>query len=389
MASQQPPPRDGRRRGDRAGDPGADDAGTGGADDTNDVGPAAEAGTGEPDAPQRADGAESADEPQGAERPEASEGVERTAAPEPAELPEPAEPAEPGGRGEGPKRSNGGPARPSARPKGGAAKAGRRLSVAVGVGVGLGGLVLLSLYLVRWVFLVLLVLFVGVAVGELARALAVRGVRVPVPPVALGLLVTVLAAWSWGTRGLVSAFAFTALAVMVWRLPDGIHGYVRDMTAGVFAAAYLPFLAGFAVLLLVPDDGADRVVTFIAVTIASDIGGYFAGAFLGRHRMTPAISPKKTWEGLAGSVAGCMLVGAVLLPYLFGGYWWQGVVLGVAAAASATFGDLTVSMVKRDLGIKDMGGLIPEHGGVLDRLDSLLATAPVVWLLLTWFVGTA
>jgi phosphatidate cytidylyltransferase len=274
---------------------------------------------------------------------------------------------------------------------GGRVKPGRRVWVAVGVGLCLGGAVLLSLYVVRWFFLAIMILFLGIAVGELTRALAARGVRVPVPPVALGLLAMVVSAWGAGPEagpeGLITAFGFTSLAVMVWRLPAGVHGYVRDMTAGVFAAAYLPFLAGFAVLMLIPPDGADRIVIFIAVTIASDIGGFFVGSFLGRHKMAPAISPKKTWEGLAGSVVACMLIGGLLLPTLLEGHWWQGVILGAIAAGSATFGDLVVSMIKRDLGIKDMGGLIPEHGGVMDRLDSLLATAPVAWLLLGWFIG--
>lgn len=272
-----------------------------------------------------------------------------------------------------------GPARP-------ARQGGRRVPIAVAVGVCLGAAVLGSLYPFRWIFIGVILLFLGIAVWELARALAGRGVLVPLPPLFAGVVAMVVGAWLAGPRGLVITFGLTALAVMVWRLSAGIHGYVRDMTAGVFVAAYVPFLAGFAVLMLVPADGADRVVTFIAVTIASDIGGFFAGSLLGRHRMTPAISPKKTWEGLAGSALACVVVGVAMLTLLLQGEWWHGVLLGVFATGSATFGDLVVSMIKRDLGIKDMGGLIPEHGGVMDRLDSLLATAPVTWLLLTLFL---
>jgi phosphatidate cytidylyltransferase len=154
----------------------------------------------------------------------------------------------------------------------------------------------------------------------------------------------------------------------------------------MFTAAYVPFLAGFAVLLLADSHGADRVVTFIAVTVSSDIGGFFAGAFLGRHQMAPTISPKKTWEGFAGSALMCMAVGALLLPLLLDGQIWHGLVLGAAIVCVATLGDLIASMIKRDLGIKDLGTLLPGHGGVMDRLDSLLATAPVVWLALQVFV---
>lgn len=264
---------------------------------------------------------------------------------------------------------------------------GRNLPVAVGVGVALGGLVLLSLYTVKEIFLGVIVVFLGVAGWELIRAFQVRGFRIAPLPLLAGGLAILLTTYVWGSGALIATFALTAMATLLWRLPEGQNGYVRDGMAGLFAAAYVPFLAGFAVLMLADSDGPDRVVTFIAVTIASDIGGYFAGSFLGRHKMAPAISPKKTWEGFTGSAVTCMACGALLLPWLLGGAWWQGVVVGMAAVCAATLGDLVESMIKRDLGIKDMGTLLPGHGGVLDRLDSLLFTAPVVWLLYTAFLG--
>jgi phosphatidate cytidylyltransferase len=141
--------------------------------------------------------------------------------------------------------------------------------------------------------------------------------------------------------------------------------------------------------MLAPADGGKRVLTFVVLTICSDIGGYFAGITLGRtgaHKMAPTISPKKTWEGLAGSALTVIVAGVVLFPALLHGYWWQGAVTGVAAVAAAVLGDLAESMIKRDLGIKDMGSLLPGHGGVLDRLDSLVICAPVVWLLLEAFL---
>jgi phosphatidate cytidylyltransferase len=142
--------------------------------------------------------------------------------------------------------------------------------------------------------------------------------------------------------------------------------------------------------MLADHNGGKRVLIFIVLTICSDIGGYFAGItltpFTGGHKMAPVISPKKTWEGLAGSVFLAVVAGGILLPTLLHGHWWQGVVVGIAAVAAAVFGDLAESMIKRDLSIKDMGTLLPGHGGVLDRIDSLLACAPVVWLLLAVFV---
>ena len=138
--------------------------------------------------------------------------------------------------------------------------------------------------------------------------------------------------------------------------------------------------------MLVPADGPRRVLTFIIVTICSDIGGYFAGITVGRHPMAPAISPKKTWEGLAGSAVACLAAGTLCVRFLLHGHPWQGVLVGAAAVLAATIGDLVESMIKRDLDIKDMGTLLPGHGGVLERLDSLLVAAPVVWFLLYLFI---
>ncbi len=154
----------------------------------------------------------------------------------------------------------------------------------------------------------------------------------------------------------------------------------------MFATAYLPLLGATVAAMLAPPDGGKRVLIFIVLAICSDIGGYFAGItltpFTGGHKMAPVISPKKTWEGLAGSAFLCVVAGAVMLPTMLHGHWWQGVITGIAALAAAVFGDLAESMIKRDLAIKDMGTLLPGHGGILDRIDSLLACAPVVWLLL-------
>ncbi len=262
----------------------------------------------------------------------------------------------------------------------------RNLPIAMGVGVGLGAVVLLSLYTVKEIFLGVMIVFLGMAAWEFVRAFTARDIKIPWQPLMAGGLVMMVTTYFWGAQALVASFGLTVLAILLWRLPKGQEGYVRDATAGVFAAAYVPFLAGFVVLLLAAHDGPDRVLIFIAVTVSSDIGGFFAGSFLGNHKLAPSISPKKTWEGLGGSALTCMVVGAILLPWLLHGEWWQGVIIGMAGVCSATLGDLIESVIKRDLGIKDMGTLLPEHGGVMDRLDSLLATVPVVWLALQAFV---
>ncbi|MCW2885041.1 MAG: phosphatidate cytidylyltransferase [Streptosporangiaceae bacterium] len=266
---------------------------------------------------------------------------------------------------------------------------GRNLPIAIGVGLGLGGLVLVSLYTIKAIFLVVMTVFMAVALRELAQAMATRGIRVPIVPLGLGLVAAVVFAYWQGAAGLAGAFTLTVLSLMIWRMPEGSDGYVRDATASVFIASYLPLMGGVVALMLAPDDGAARIVIFVAVTVSSDIGGFFVGAFLGRHKMAPTISPKKTWEGFTGSALTCMAVGSWLVPGLLHGEVWQGAVLGAAVVCTATVGDLIESMIKRDLGIKDMGTLLPEHGGVMDRLDSLLATAPVVWLVLESFVPQA
>jgi len=265
---------------------------------------------------------------------------------------------------------------------------GRNLPIAIGVGLGLGGLVIVSLYTYKVIFLVVMGVFLCLGLRELTQAVATRDIKTPFWPLVAGLVASLIAAYAWHTDGLIAAFTLTVLGLLVLRMLAGPEGYVRDTTASVFIAAYLALMGGVVALLLAAPDGNDRIVVFIAVTVASDIGGYFAGAFLGKHKMAPTISPKKTWEGFTGSAITCMAVGGWLLCWLLGGAVWKGVLLGAAVVGAATLGDLIESMIKRDLGIKDMGTLLPEHGGVMDRLDSLLATAPIVWLVLEAFVPT-
>ncbi len=269
---------------------------------------------------------------------------------------------------------------PAAKP----GRAGRNLVAAIGVGVGLAALVLVSLLVYRPAFLLVLVAAVLVSVVELSRALRAGRAAPPMVPVLVGSVAMVALAWTRGATGLVVAFLLTVLAVLLWRLGDGPAGYLRDASAGVLVALYVPLLAGFAVLMLVPDDGATRVILFIATVAGNDIGGYTAGVLFGRHAMAPTVSPKKSWEGMAGSVLACIAVATPFVTLGLDGPWWGGVVLGAALAASATLGDLGESLIKRDLGIKDMGDLLPGHGGLMDRMDSLLPSAAVAWLLLSW-----
>ncbi|MET7569906.1 phosphatidate cytidylyltransferase [Streptomyces sp. NPDC005492] len=269
--------------------------------------------------------------------------------------------------------------------------AGRDLGAAIGVGVGLGAVIIASLFVVKAVFVGVVAVAVVVGLWELTSRLQERkGIKAPLVPLAVGGAAMVVAGYVRGAEGAWVAMALTALAVLVWRMTEPPEGYLKDVTAGVFAAFYVPFLATFVALMLTADDGAWRVMTFLLLTVVSDTGAYAVGWRFGTHKLAPRISPGKTREGLLGAVSFAMVAGALCMQFLIDdGSWWQGLVLGFAVAASATLGDLGESMIKRDLGIKDMGTLLPGHGGIMDRLDSLLPTAPVVWLLMVLFVGSA
>ncbi|MFF4474094.1 phosphatidate cytidylyltransferase [Streptomyces sp. NPDC001599] len=268
--------------------------------------------------------------------------------------------------------------------------AGRDLGAAIGVGVGLGVVIIASLFVVKAVFVGVIAVAVVVGLWELTKRLEERkDVKAPLVPLAIGGAAMVVAGYARGAEGAWVAMALTALAVLVWRMTEPPEGYLKDVTAGLFAAFYVPFLATFVAMMLAADDGAWRVLVFLILTVVSDTGAYAVGWRFGKKKLAPRISPGKTREGLLGAIAFAMAAGALCVQFLIDdGTWWQGLLLGLVVAVSATLGDLGESMIKRDLGIKDMGTLLPGHGGIMDRLDSLLPTAPVVWLLLVIFVGS-
>jgi phosphatidate cytidylyltransferase len=269
---------------------------------------------------------------------------------------------------------------PARRPS----RAGRDLVAAITVGIGMAVVILVSLVLERHFFIGVLALSTAVATWELARALRRgAGIEVPLPVLLVGGQAMIWLSWPFRLPGLAVAFAITVLAVLLWRMRAGSAHYVRDVAAGMFTAAYVPLFCSFAVLMVVADDGLARVLTFILCGVASDVGGYAAGVLLGRHPMAPTISPKKSWEGFAGSQLAGMAAGALCVHFMLGGAWWAGALTGALLVTCATLGDLIESMVKRDLGLKDISSLLPGHGGLLDRMDSLLPTAVVAWALLS------
>jgi phosphatidate cytidylyltransferase len=275
-------------------------------------------------------------------------------------------------------------------------RAGRNLPAAVGSAAVLLLAIAGSLFFFKAGFLLIVAAAVVIALWELHRGLLGRGIDIPEQPLMVGGVVMVVVAYFWGAPALVTATAVTALVTMLWLLRRGVDGFVQNASAAVFTLVYVPFLGSFVALLLAEgghrlepnhvDDGVRGIITLVLVTIASDIGGYAAGVLFGRHPMAPVISPKKSWEGFAGSALFCVAAGAALVVWVLDADWWIGVVLGLIAVVMATLGDLVESVMKRDLGIKDMSRIVPGHGGLLDRIDSLLATIAPIWLLLHYLV---
>ncbi|GAA0721971.1 phosphatidate cytidylyltransferase [Dactylosporangium roseum] len=280
-------------------------------------------------------------------------------------------------------------AQPSPEPAKRKSRAGRNLPAAIGVGIGLGGALLVSLFLFdMWLFLGLVVVAVTVGAWEMVRAVSVQKARPPLVPLLIGGPVMVGLAWFGGADVLPLGLLGTLFLVLVWRFAGGVQHYQRDVTAGALIAVYVPFLGSFAALLAYPAaDGSVRVLVTVLAVVLSDTGGYVTGVFLGKHKMAPSVSPAKSWEGFGGSVVWTAAGSAVALPLLLSGaVWWHGAVFGAAVSIASVLGDLGESMIKRDLGVKDMSNLLPGHGGLMDRLDSILLALPTAYAVLAFLV---
>ncbi|MEU8298256.1 phosphatidate cytidylyltransferase [Micromonospora sp. NPDC048909] len=271
-----------------------------------------------------------------------------------------------------------------------ASRAGRNLPAAIGVGLALGALIVVPLFFFPPAFLAVVVAAICVGIWEMARAVRRSGAHPPLVPLVAGGALTVGLAWYAGPDALSLGLLVTVLGTMIWRLGDGPGGYQRDLTAATLIAVYVPFLGGFAALLAAaPDDGPLRILATLIAVVLSDTGGYAAGVAFGKHPMAPTVSPKKSWEGFAGSVTAAAAGSALLLWLMFDVAPWWGALFGVAISCAAVLGDLAESMIKRDLGVKDMSNLLPGHGGLMDRLDSILFAVPTAYLLLAVLVPVA
>ncbi len=282
-----------------------------------------------------------------------------------------------------PDRRNGRARRPAPPPPPArTGRAGRNLPAAILVGSTLGAIVLASLLIWRPAFIGVVVVAAAIGVWEMARAVARDGgPRAPLVPLFGGCLAMIPLAWFAGPEALTLGLVFTVLAATVWRLADGPRHYQRDLLAAILIAVYVPFLGAFAVLLDWPEDGALRVIATLAAVVLSDTGGYVAGVFFGRTAMAPSVSPKKSWEGTAGALLIAATGGALIFLFLFHVPWWHGALFGLGVSAASILGDLGESLLKRDLKVKDMSNLLPGHGGLMDRLDSVLFAVPTAFVL--------
>ncbi|GAA4195198.1 hypothetical protein GCM10022288_31770 [Gryllotalpicola kribbensis] len=272
------------------------------------------------------------------------------------------------------------------------ARTGRDLVLAIAIGLGAGVLVLASLLFVTELFMVFAAAAVAIAVVELGTALRASGRDIPRTASVIAALAVVPASyyldaeWRWVVT--MAGIAF----VVLWRVVEyawpsrrgGRETLLRDITASILVQAYVALLASFAVLLVSPQaspGGRWWLLAAIVVVVATDTGAYAAGLNLGRHKMVPTISPSKTWEGFAGAGAAAIIAGILLSLFMLHVPWWFGFVFGPVLLLTATVGDLAESLIKRDIGIKDMSAWLPGHGGILDRLDSILPSMAATYAL--------
>ncbi len=266
-------------------------------------------------------------------------------------------------------------------------RTGRNLLAAIAIGVGLGVLLLASLLFSPWLFTPFAAVLVGFTVWELATALRQGGRDVPrVASIVVGVAV-MPAAFFLHVPGLWLAVLAGVVVISVWRLAELLRpshrmptrSVLADIGAGMFVQLYITFLAGFYVVLAGEDGGQWWVLAALIIVVVADVGAYAAGLSFGRHKMAPKISPGKTWEGFAGAAVAAMVAGTLLAWLMLGQPWWEGTVMGLGLMLVGTMGDLIESLIKRELGIKDISGWLPGHGGFLDRLDSILPSAAVAY----------
>lgn len=267
--------------------------------------------------------------------------------------------------------------------------------MAIGVGVVIFSAIVVGLLFVPWLFIALVAALLGLAAVEVHQALERKGMHASIVPIVVLTVISILGGYAMASYDIgitpvsfvVICVAAMALASLTARLSGGPEGFLRDAAASALIIMYIPLMGVFVPLILGADNGQWRLAAIITCVVLSDTAAYGVGSLLGSHKMAPRISPSKTWEGLAGSVVFSGIAGVLLAVFLLGTTWWVGLTLGVSLALAGTLGDLVESLIKRDAGIKDMSNFLPGHGGVMDRLDSMLVAVPVGWLVLHLALG--
>lgn len=272
-------------------------------------------------------------------------------------------------------------------------RTGRNLVFAILIGLAAGALLLVSLLIIKEIFMLFAGAIAGFGAFEFATALRVAGYRVPRVALTVVGVAVVPAAYYWHASGAWLVALVGILLLWVWRILENLSPrrrvpgpkLSRDLMASALAILYVPFLASFAVVLVAQPDGQWWTLATLIIVVAVDTGAYAAGLSFGKHPMAPNISPKKTWEGFAGAAATALVAGVILAVFMLHAPWWFGLVFGALMLVAATVGDLTESLIKRDIGIKDMSSWLPGHGGFLDRLDSILPSVGLAYVLYVVF----
>lgn len=268
---------------------------------------------------------------------------------------------------------------------------GRSLSKSVIVGLLLGAAFLLSVLIYKELFILLAAAAAGAGAWELSSALRLKGWYVPRVPAVVGSVLIMPATYYGGAEWQWLVSLFIVAALMIWRAVQIIwerreapaqkfKHTLRDFAAAAFLVIYLPLMTSFTVLLLRRPDGQQWVLTLVVTVALIDTFGYLIGRKFGRHKLAPGVSPKKTWEGLVASISAGVISSVVFTTTLLNFHWWVGVALAAVLLLAAVFGDLAESLIKRDLGVKDMSDVLPGHGGIMDRLDSILPSALIAYL---------
>lgn len=277
---------------------------------------------------------------------------------------------------------------------------GRSLSKSITVGLVLGGLFLFSVLTFDGVLMMALVAAAtGAGAWELSTALRLKGWYVPRVPAVVGSVIIMPATYYFGQEmqwlfsiAIVAALILWRTVHLLWERRvspvQALQNTLRDYAAAAFLVIYLPLTISFSMMLLRrPEDGQWWVLTFVLVVAMIDTFGYLVGRKLGRHKLAPGVSPKKTIEGLAASVFAGLITAILSAIYLLQIDWWWGVIIAAVLTLTAVFGDLAESLIKRDLGVKDMSTWLPGHGGIMDRLDSILPSALAMYLIASIFFG--